>query len=214
MQYKFPNGLIRLFFLTIMESLVSTEHETLSGIIKRMREGDPEAARIIYERFAAELLAFTRRRISPKCRPRFDEEDILQSVFRSFFARQTSDTWDIHNWETLRAVLMVMARRKCGRQIVRHRSQRRSVEREIPLELARDPIARASRILVAESAESQAISRERFEQALVSLSDRECEILQLFLDFHTPIEIADRLGCAARTVRRAVDKFRHLLSPS
>jgi RNA polymerase sigma-70 factor (ECF subfamily) len=197
-----------------MDLLASTEHETLPGIIARMRAGDPDAARIIYERFAAELLASTRRRISRKYRTRFDEEDVLQSVFRSFFARQTSEPWEIRNWETLRAILKIMARRKCGRQVVRHQSQKRSVEREVPLDLANDPRVSASRILVAESAESHAISRERLERALANLSDRECEILQLFIDFYTPIEIADRLGCAARTVRRAVDKFRHLLSPS
>lgn len=197
-----------------MDLLASTEHETLPGIIARMRAGDPDAARIIYERFAAELLASTRRRISRKYRTRFDEEDVLQSVFRSFFARQTSEPWEIRNWETLRAILKIMARRKCGRQVVRHQSQKRSVERDVPLDLANAPRVSASRILVAESAESHAISRERLERALANLSDRECEILQLFIDFYTPIEIAGRLGCAARTVRRAVDKFRHLLSPS
>lgn len=197
-----------------MDLLASTEHDALPEIIARMREGDPDAARIIYERFAAELLASTRRRISRKYRTRFDEEDVLQSVFRSFFARQTSEPWEIRNWENLRALLKVMARRKCGRQVVRHQSQRRSVEREVPLDLASDPRLNASRILDTESAETQAISRERLEWAIATLSDRECEILQLFIDFYTPVEIADRLGCAVRTVRRAVDKFRHLLSPS
>lgn len=198
----------------MIDSRTSTDFETLPGIIERMRQGDSDAARIIYERFSAELLATTRRRISPRCRTRFDAEDIIQSVFRSFFARQASHPWDIRNWETLRAILKVMARRKCGRQIVRHQSQRRSVEREVPLDVAGDLRVSASRILVAQSAESHAISRERLERALANLSDRECEILRLFIDFYTPVEIADRLGCATRTVRRAVDKFRHLLSPS
>lgn len=40
-----------------MESLANTELEPLTGIIERMREGDPDAARMIYDRFAAELRA-------------------------------------------------------------------------------------------------------------------------------------------------------------
>jgi RNA polymerase sigma-70 factor (ECF subfamily) len=198
----------------MIDALANTELEPLTAVIERMREGDPDAARFIYEQFAAELLAATRRRISLKCRTRFDEEDILQSVFRSFFARQTSGAWEIRNWESLRAILRVMALRKCGRQTVRHQSQGRSIDREIPLELACDPQGDSSVLFAGDSAELQAMTNEALEEAMRKLSNRECEILQLFLDFHTPIEIAQRLGCASRTVRRAIDKFRHLLSPT
>jgi RNA polymerase sigma-70 factor (ECF subfamily) len=197
-----------------MESLANTELEPLTGIIERMREGDPDAARLIYDRFAAELRAATRKRISLKFRSRFDEEDILQSVFRSFFARQASDAWDLQNWESLRAILRVMARRKCGRQITRHHCNRRDVNQEVPLDSAYSSLVGGSVPSAGDSVESQMMTHEALEQAMGSLSDRECEILRLFLDFHTPIEIAQRLGCAARTVRRAIDKFRHLLSPT
>ena len=49
--------------------------------------GDEDAARQLFDRYAEQLVALARRRISQRLASRIDPEDIVQSVFRTFFHR-------------------------------------------------------------------------------------------------------------------------------
>src|ERR1700722_4305434 len=53
-----------------------------------LQGGDAEAAGALFHRFAQRLIALARQRLEPRLRSKVDPEDILQSVFKSFFRRR------------------------------------------------------------------------------------------------------------------------------
>jgi RNA polymerase sigma-70 factor, ECF subfamily len=103
-------------------------------LMVRLRSGDQDAAAEVFHRFAAQIMALARARLQERLRSKIDPEDILQSVFRSFFTRQRDGRLDIENWEHLWAVLMVMTLRKCGRATEYYGAARRDIHREVGLE--------------------------------------------------------------------------------
>ena len=54
-------------------------------LMERLHEGDRDAATLIYVRYAERLLGVARRNTPADLRTRFDPEDVVQSVFRTFF---------------------------------------------------------------------------------------------------------------------------------
>ena len=56
-------------------------------LLERFQKGDREAAALLYARYAERLRALTRRKSSSALACRLDPDDIVQSVFRTFFRR-------------------------------------------------------------------------------------------------------------------------------
>src|SRR5947209_20215094 len=56
-------------------------------LVSRWRKGEQDAAKQLFDRYASRLVALARRQISQRLASRVDPEDVVQSVFRSFFAR-------------------------------------------------------------------------------------------------------------------------------
>ena len=75
-----------------------------------------EAARQIWERFAQRLSALARQRLNAKIRVREDENDIVQSMFQSFFAVQQTQGYPLKNREELWRFLVWMTLCKVDRR--------------------------------------------------------------------------------------------------
>jgi hypothetical protein len=56
-------------------------------LLNSCRKGDEDAARELFDNYAERLLLLVRRRLSQRLASRFGPEDVLQSVFRTFFRR-------------------------------------------------------------------------------------------------------------------------------
>ena len=57
-----------------------------SNLVARWRAGDQQAATELFSRYANRLIALARKRLSDKLAGHIDPEDVVQSVYRSFFA--------------------------------------------------------------------------------------------------------------------------------
>src|SRR5207249_4842300 len=102
-------------------------------LMARLRVGDNDAATQVFNRFANRLIELARRRLNPQIRQKLDPEDVLQSVFRSFFAHQAAgQVTGLESWDNLWAWLVVITMRKCGRRIEYFHSASRDVQRELP----------------------------------------------------------------------------------
>ena len=65
------------------------QSESFDDVMGRLRAGDQSAAATeIFQRFARRLIGLARTRLDDRVRSKVDAEDVLQSVFRSFFVRQ------------------------------------------------------------------------------------------------------------------------------
>src|SRR6185295_15765908 len=60
---------------------------SFDDLMARLRTGDEAAAAEVFHRFTGRLIGLARRRLDHLVRPKVDAEDILQSVYRSFFRR-------------------------------------------------------------------------------------------------------------------------------
>ena len=63
-----------------------TEHP-VSELLPQLLGGDPEAARAVFDRYSARLVRLADQHLSRKLAGRVDGEDVVQSVFRTFFRR-------------------------------------------------------------------------------------------------------------------------------
>ncbi len=61
---------------------------TFDDLMARLNDGDDEAAAEIFNRFVRRLIFLARSRLNAQVRQKEDPEDVVQSVFRSFFTRQ------------------------------------------------------------------------------------------------------------------------------
>jgi RNA polymerase sigma-70 factor (ECF subfamily) len=176
----------------------------------RLRLGD-EAAAEVFRRFTQRLIALARVHLSSAIGSKEDPEDVVQSVYRSFFRRHRTGAFHFDSWQGLWAVLAVITVRKCGNRIHYFHAARRDLRREISsaeierLSLDWEPLAR-------EPMPCEAAALNDLLGDLMRRLDRvDRAILVLHLEGHTAEEISARVGYSLRTVRRALEWIRRLL---
>ena len=178
-----------------------------------------EAARQIWLRFSGRLGALVRRRLDRRVLRRAGEDDVLQSLFASFFAAAPGPNGPPRDRAELWRLLVRFTLRKVCNTADRHRALRRDVSREIPLA---DLLASSSdRFLggVAPSEhrgpgpEDEAIAREEFQRLLALLPDDYRHVVALRLEGYTNAEIAAQIGRVERTVELKLRAIRGLLQP-
>jgi RNA polymerase sigma-70 factor (ECF subfamily) len=188
-----------------------TANDSFAALMRDLRAGDEDAARNVFQRFARRLIALARARLGDRLARKEDPEDVLQSVFRSFFLRCQDGGFEFDSWASLWSVLLLITLRKCGNHLQHFQAARRRIDREIvpvgfgdssPGWLATDPEP---------TPEQAAVLTETVEMLLRRLEARDREILTLHLQGCDAPEISARIGRARRTVRRVLDRIRHTL---
>jgi RNA polymerase sigma-70 factor (ECF subfamily) len=179
----------------------------------RLRAGDDDAATEVFYRFADRLVALAQRRLPGPIRRKVDPEDVLQSVFRSFFARQKAGAMaDLENWDSLWAMLVVLTLRKCGRRIEYFHAARRDVQREVADTLQASDTNAGSDVRADEPTPSEeAMLTETVERLLSRLEGRHRQILTMALQGFTRVEISEQVGCTERTVYRVLERVKEWL---
>ena len=181
---------------------------SLDAVMVRLRRGDDAAAAQVFDRFAQRLIALARSRLPA----RIDPEDVTQSVYRSFFARQAAGQFDVHGWDDLWRLLAEITVRKCSNKIRHDYSGRRNVRREVAPAATADDSASAWEIISGEpTASHAAMLTETIEALMRGFDQHERDILTLSLQGYTALEISAELGRAERTVQRVRQRVRKRL---
>ena len=87
------------------------QDQTFAELMARLRAGDNRATELVMERFTKLIIAIAQRRLTGALRQKFDAEDVLQSVFSSFFKRQAKGSLIVENWDMVRVALVNLTRR-------------------------------------------------------------------------------------------------------
>jgi RNA polymerase sigma-70 factor (ECF subfamily) len=141
-----------------------------------------------------------------------DPEDVVQSVFRSFFARYADTRFRLEGWDNLWTVLTVLTVRKCGHRLRHFRADRRDVKRESPPLADPGTSEKGWEAAAPEPTPSEALLlSETLEEVLKGLKPAQRPIVELRLQGYTIEEISGQVGCTERTVYRVLDKVRALL---
>jgi len=176
---------------------------------RRQREAK---AHQIVERYASQLLILVSTKLNRRLRPRLSARDVVQSAFRSFFARGL----DQRAPEEIEDLLVVIAVRKAIDAAHYHWRGKRSVLREQPLGSGEGiddyPPEFLESLKSGPSPDEIAAGREAVENLLERLSEQERVIVTLESEGFSQKEIATRLETTPRTVRRKKAEMRKRMS--
>src|ERR1700722_1524252 len=89
-------------------------------LVARWRQGDQQAAAELFQRYANRLIALARSRLSTKMARRVAPEDLVQSVYRCFFANTRAGRYDLERGGDLWQLLVRIALHKLGDHIRRN----------------------------------------------------------------------------------------------
>ena len=92
----------------------------------------------IFLRYFERLTALARSRLSPRLASRTDPEDVVLSVYRSFFIDARAGRFTLSRGGDLWRLLASITKHKLLRQARHHGADRRSVDLESPLDGAED----------------------------------------------------------------------------
>jgi RNA polymerase sigma-70 factor (ECF subfamily) len=188
--------------------------------LDQLRSDDPgthnAAARQIWQRYACRLLQLARGHLNERIRQREDEQDVLQSMYKSFCLRQRRGAFDLGGRDELWQVLVTITLRKAHNVAKRHGRDRRDYRRD-----RADPAARAGAspswhdlLAHMEAAgptpEDAAVLGEALRRRLDVLPEPLRRIALWKLEGYTNEEIAAAplLNCATRTVERKLEMIR------
>jgi RNA polymerase sigma-70 factor (ECF subfamily) len=189
-----------------------TDAETFTRLMARLRGGEDAAAREVFERFAARLVTMARGRFNRLLARKVDPEDVVQSAFKSFFARHRAGKLSVGDWDGLWSLLTLITLRKCADRAEYFLADRRDAAREASGPEGGDGSGAWLLVLDRQPRPEEAvILAETVEHLFRDVSAHERPVLELSLQGYTAPEISLRLGRAERSVRRLRERTRERL---
>jgi DNA-directed RNA polymerase specialized sigma24 family protein len=169
-------------------------HSSISDWLQRLRHGDEQAARRLWERFFERMVAVARRRLGAGPRRAGDEEDAALSAFADFTRAVKAGRFpDLRDRDELWALLLTFTVRKARGQL-RHEGCRPVVD-EPGREMAGDDLP----------PDEVAAFQDELAWLLGQLSSDEVRQVALRrLEGYGNDEIAEQMSCSRATVERRV----------
>jgi RNA polymerase sigma-70 factor (ECF subfamily) len=194
------------------ESSPMSDGDSFDELMKRLRAGEQAAAGEIFNRFARRLIGLARSRLDERMRQKVDPEDVMQSVFKSFFRVHADGKLDLANWDSMWAILTVITLRKCGHRVEYFRAACRDIGREVTPRQSSDESTASFQAIARDPTPSDAaLLTETVEQVLRELEPREQEVVMLSLQGYAVPEISERVARTERTVHRVLKRVREKL---
>ncbi len=191
---------------------------SVTRLIIDLRSDDPgvreAAARLVWGRYFQELLSLARNHLSARIRSREDEEDVLQSMYKSFCLRQRRGDFDLASRDQLWDLLVRITLRQARNTATRHLQGKRDVRREDGPVAGRSDEGRRATILDQIDSDGPtpaeaALMNEALERRFQMLKDPALRQIALWkLEGYTNPEIAAQLECTVRTVERKLERIR------
>lgn len=192
-----------------MTEALESDAETTGDdiLLERYRDGSQEAATELYARYARRLRALAELRCSASLARRVDADDIVQSVFRTFFRGVRQGFYDVPEGEDLWKLLLVMALNKIRAKGAHHHAAKRDARVTTTL----DPGDPSFEEQLMRDEFSPVFMQMVIQEALDQLDPRQREMVELRVQGHEVSEIADKTGRSKRTVERNLQEVRSRL---
>ncbi len=187
--------------------------------IDGLRSSDELAARGIWNHFSLRLLELARARLAPKTRRVYNEEDAVQSMFRSVCLGFAEGRFpDLKDRDGLWRLMLVITSQKISNRHRFDHQKRRDIRLTLTdsafvpgqsLEASFEP----SLISTEPGPEFVAEFVETCERLFAEFADPALEqITTMRLEGYTDSEIATRMNCSRRTVQRRLEIIRRKLA--
>lgn len=175
------------------------------SLLRRFRGGDSDAGSTLYRRYSKRLLALVRSKRHADLAARLDHEDIVQSVFGSFFQGAERGYYNVSEGEELWNLLLVMTLNKVRAEGVYHRAAKRDVRRTVGDEGFK---YRAD----GPDDDDHALMELAVREALEQLPPVHRRVVELRLEGNGVAEVAVKLKRPKRSVERILQECRHELA--
>jgi len=189
-------------------------NESFALLMSQLRQGDQAAAARIFEVYTGRLIRQAQAWMSGRLQAKGDPEDIVQSVYRSFFRRQRAGQFRFDHAGGLWSLLALMTARKCKRWNEHFKTARRDGRREryIPA-LQSDESTLAWEAPGADPTPYEvAAVADLVERVMRSLqTDTQRQILKLRLQGYSYQEIGAKVERSEQTVSRVLTTVREYL---
>jgi RNA polymerase sigma factor (sigma-70 family) len=177
-------------------------------LIRGLRDGDPAVAREFWDQYGALLHRVAEKHLADGVRRRVGPEDVVQSACRTFLRRAQGGEFRLEDSEGLWRLLCAITLAKVREQTRYHLRQKRGLAREEQADDGSEFDAQAPGPTPAEAA----AFADQFQQLLAGLDAEERQIVDLKLQECTHDEVAERLGCSERTIRRVLKRVQARLA--
>ena len=173
------------------------------SLLRRFQQGEEDAATELYLRYARRLQALARKQTGTQLAARFDPDDVVQSVFRTFFRRASEGCYVAPVGEELWQLLLVLALNKIRTLAVYHRAQKRDAGRTVTADAAPEAVGDSGDDVVAYEMMKMVV-----DDLVESLPAPQDEIVRRRIEGHEVADIAAATGRSKRTVERTLQQFR------
>ena len=174
------------------------------SLVARFQGGSQGAASALYARYARRLTALARAKCGADLAARVEAEDIVQSVFGSFFRGAKDGGYSAPAGEELWGLLLVITLNKVRAKGAHHRAAKRDVRRT----LSGDELAAVGHEPPGDDTASAALLGLVVEEVLAALPEGHRPVVRLRIEGHEVAEIAAATGRSKRTVERILQEFR------
>jgi RNA polymerase sigma-70 factor (ECF subfamily) len=174
------------------------------SLLLQIRRGQEDAATALYLRYARRLRDLAQAQCSPGLAQQVEVEDIVQSVFRSFFRKAAIGLYDVPPGEELWKLFLVITLNKIRVKGHFHRAAKRHLSRTT----GGAALAQASATKAAQDEFALTELEMVIEGILESLSPIHKQVVELRIAGFDVLEIAKTVNRSKRTVERILQEFR------
>jgi RNA polymerase sigma-70 factor (ECF subfamily) len=177
------------------------------SLLRRFQGGQHDASTELYLRYAERLHALVVRQSSKDLARRVDAEEIVQSVFRTFFRRAAHGHYNVPDGEEMWKLLLVIALNKVRAAGAYHRAAKRDVRHTVAGEAF--DVAMESEKGRDEGALT--VLKMVIEELLEGMPVANRQMIELRIEGYEVTEITERVKRSKRTVERVLHGFRDRL---
>jgi RNA polymerase sigma-70 factor (ECF subfamily) len=174
------------------------------SLLRRVQGGQPDASMQLYLRYAERLHALVVSQSSRELARRVDAEDIVQSVFRTFFRRAADGHYSVPDGEEIWKLLLVIALNKVRAAGAHHRAAKRDVRQTV----GGEALERALESQRTHDEGALTILRMVVEELLQGMPTANRQMIELRIEGYEVAEITEKVRRSKRTVERVLQGFR------
>ncbi len=175
--------------------------------LRRIIDGESDFAEGAVARFSDRLIRLAKSRMSSKLAQRVDPEDVVQSVFRSFFRRHSEKEFKFSETNDVWRLLAAITYRKTQESARYHQRMMRDVRRESTELFSNECNLTNSKTPTASTLVGM---QDLLDQILQKLPPSHHQILLLRLEQFSIDEIAFKTGLSTRTIDRSLSLMREI----
>jgi len=191
-------------FAELSQDTLKSDHDLLEAF----RSGQMDASTRLYMKYADRLIGMTARKSSSELAAKVDPEDIVQSVFRTFFRRVEKGQYDVPEGEDIWKLLLVITLNKIRAVVAFNRAAKRDMRRTRSDAMVEEAVAKA------DDKDEIALATLRIviDELLSDQLEVNQKIIRQRIEGYDILEIAQNVNRSKRTVERVLQEFRARLS--